>query len=472
LAGQDDSLDFSGLQRVFPGTVMDQNLSALWAQACDQLRSSLSKDIYARWIAVIRPAALDGDVLSLAVANDFYQCWLEENYLPLIRAAIAGASGRRMEIRLVVDSSLPALETPGEAGPSAPRGAPRASAKAPVENVLNPNLTFETFVVGPSNNFAHAAALAVAQSPAKAYNPLLIYGGVGLGKTHLMQAIGASVQKTSRAARVAFLSSEAFVNEYIDALREQKLVLFRRKYRHTDVLLIDDIQFLAGKERMQEEFFHTFNALYDSHKQIVLTCDRPASEVPGLTPRLVSRFEWGLVTELESPDLETRIAILRKKQQLLALDLPDVAVTFIAEHIRSNIRRLEGALIRVAAYAALHRQPLTVERLESLLRDTLDHPLSESVNIDAIQRAVAEHFDLRLADMTSKRRPQAVALPRQVAMYLCRTLTPHSLPTIGDAFGRNHATVIHACRHVTERMRSDGALRQSVAAVRHKLGAD
>ncbi len=446
-------------------------VGSLWGKACRHLKSTLSKDIYERWIAVIHPVDLDGARLTLAVANDFYLTWLEDNYVPLIRAALAAAGGQDYELMLTVDPGLPKAEAapPVQAKTVAPAG---RAAKTFAVPVLNPKLTFDSFVVGPSNNFAHAAALAVAQSPAKAYNPLLIYGGVGLGKTHLMQAIGHSVLKSARRARVAYLSSEAFVNEYIDALREQKLVHFRRKYRHTDLLLIDDIHFLAGKDRMKEEFFHTFNALFDSHKQIVLTCDRPASEVPGLNHRLVSRFEWGLVTEMETPDLETRIAILRKKQEVMALKLPDSAITFIAENIRSNIRRLEGALTRVAAHASLTSQALSVEKLETLLRDTLDNQLTESPSMEVIQRAVAEQFDIRLADMSSKRRPQSVALPRQVAMFLCRSLTTHSLPAIGEAFGRNHTTVIHACRTVGTRIRSDSQLRQTVAALRHKLGAD
>jgi chromosomal replication initiator protein len=450
---------------------MEDQLLSVWSKVCRNLKEALTPDTYERWIAVIQPRSLTKSHLSVSVSNDFYQYWLEENYLPLIRRAVSQVVGRDMDVRLEVDSSLPAAVSaePVERPPSAPAKASRAP--APV-TALNPNLTFDSFVVGPSNTFAHAAAFAVAQSPARAYNPLLIYGGVGLGKTHLMQAIGHHVVTQRRNANVSYLSSEALLNEYIDALQNHRIAQFRRKYRHADVLLVDDIQFLAGKDKLQEEFFHTFNTLYDAHKQIVLSCDRPASDVGGLEPRLVSRFEWGLVTELETPDLETRIAILRQKQKSMNLALPDPLLVYIAEHIRSNIRKLEGALIRAASYTSLTGRTLPMETLESLLRHMLDKETTQAPSVDSIQKTVAEHFDLRLSDMTSKRRPQSVALPRQVAMYLCRTLTPHSLPTIGEAFGRNHATVIHACRLIDRRMKSDPQMRQTVSALRHKLGAD
>lgn len=452
---------------------------SLWQAVCAQLKKKLSEDLYARWISVIRPISLRDGILELGVSNDFYLVWLEEHYLPLIRAAVAAAAASPLAIALRVDATLPAVSDTAEEDAavsararSAPPAGARRQAKGSTAMPLNPNLTFDRFVVGPSNSFAHAAALAVAQSPGRAYNPLLIYGGSGLGKTHLIQAIGHQVTSGSSRTVVAYVSSETFVNEFIDALLNKRLVDFRRRYRRADVLLIDDIHFLSGKEQMQEEFFHTFNALHDRHKQIILTCDRPASEIPGLTPRLVSRFEWGLVTQLERPDLETRIAILRKKAELMHVAVPDEAIAFIAEHIRSNIRRLEGALIRAASYVSLTGQRLDLRGLEHLLRDTLDGNAAETPTCEAIQRAVSEHYDLRFSDMTSKRRPAAVALPRQIAMYLCRTLTPNSLPAIGEVFGRSHATVLHACRMVNDRMRSDPQMRQSVTALRQKLGAD
>lgn len=451
---------------------MDRTLEEIWTVACRHLSGKLSKDVYARWIAVIRPAALKADELMLSVANDFYVCWLEENYLPLIRAAVAIAAGRELQIRLSVTHTAPRLpEMP--VAPAAPVPPVRSSATAPRSTpALNPKLTFASFVVGPSNNFAHAACLAVAQSPAKAYNPLLIYGGAGLGKTHLMQAIGHHVATSSRTAQICYLSAEAFLNEYIDCLQEQRIASFRKKYRGMDLLLIDDIHFLASKKQIQEEFFHTFNALYHANKQIVFSSDRPPSEVEGLDTRLVSRFEWGVTTQIEPPDMETRVAILKKKCDSIPSPVPDDVVFFIAENVRSNIRRLEGALQSVAAYASLNGKPVTRELAESVLRDTLDKLAIAVPSFDSIQKAVAEHFDIRLADMTSKRRPQSIALPRQVAMYLCRRLTQQSLPSIGDAFGRNHATVIHACRLVDQRIKRDSSFRQSVQAVCRQLGVD
>lgn len=443
--------------------------TSVWKCARERLKDLLSTDVYERWISIIDAHAFQDQTLVLTVANDFYQFWLEENYLTLIRDAVASVSGHEYTIRFEVQQDQ-------AAAPAAPppvrtpevRKVKRAEKRVRPSSSLNPNYTFDSFIIGSSNNFAHAACLAVAQSPARAYNPLFIYGGVGLGKTHLMQAIGNYVISQNN-AHVTYLSSEAFTNDYIDAIQNRSLVEFRKKYRQTDLLLIDDIQFLAGKERMQEEFFHTFNALFDQHKQIVLTCDRPASEIPGLEHRLVSRFEWGLVTELETPDVETRIAILRKKQQVLNLHLPDEIIQFLAERIRANIRRLEGALIRAASYASLTGRPLTQEALEHLLRDTLDQEQQEHITIESIQRVVAEHFDIRLADMTSKRRPQSIAFPRQVAMYLSRELTQHSFPMIADAFGRNHATVLHACKLVTGKMSNDSQLRQHVMSIQQKI---
>jgi chromosomal replication initiator protein len=338
------------------------------------------------------------------------------------------------------------------------------------EPSFNPKNTFETFVVGNNNNFAYAAAQAVAQSPGKSYNPLFLYGGVGLGKTHLLHAIGQHVAENKRGARVAYVSSEKFTNEYIDGIQNNQLVKFRKKYRQTDVLLIDDIQFLAGKERIQEEFFHTFNALHESHKQIVLTCDRPASEIQNLEQRLVSRFEWGLVTDLQPPDVEMRLAILNKKAQIMGVQLPEEIVNFLANRIRTNIRRLEGALIRVASYAALTGKKLTLEVVEGLLREVLHEEGRYCISIEVIQKKVAEHFDIRLADMTSKRRPENIAFPRQVAMFLSRQMTESSLSTIGEAFGgRDHGTVLHACRLVKDRMEVDPNVRQVVSYLEKQL---
>ncbi len=456
---------------------MNNTATELWSKSCKQLASILSSDVYDRWIALIEARTWEGDHLQLAVPNGFYQHWLEENYLPLIKDAVATVCGQNLDISILVEqierkTTTEEVEPPPSPSAQSASGRPTAKAAKPTDDLkLNPNYTFESFVVGPSNNFAHAAALAVAQSPAKAYNPLFIYGGSGLGKTHLMQAIGHAVVGRRSRAKVSYISSETFVNEYIDALQKGRLVDFRKRYRNVDVLLIDDIHFLSNKERMQEEFFHTFNVLFDAHKQIVLTCDRPASEIPNLEQRLVSRFEWGLVTDLNVPDVETSIAILRKKQLLLNIQLPDELLTYMAERIRSNIRRLEGALIRAASYSSLTGCQLTIESLDDLLRSIFDQEKKEDLTLERIQRTVSEHYDIRISDMSRKCRTQAVAFPRQVAMYLCRTLTEQSTPVIGNAFGRDHATVIYACRKVTERINSEPALRETISRLNQKLQA-
>jgi len=356
-----------------------------------------------------------------------------------------------------------------EAAPAGPSPAQKAQAKALVNTTLKKNYTFDNFVVGQSNRFAHAACLAVANAPAKAYNPLFIYGRSGLGKTHLMQAIGNHAAENGH--RVMYLSSEVFLNEYIESIAQKSSVQFRRKYRNNcDILLIDDIHFLGGKESIQEEFFHTFNTLFDSLKQIVLTSDRPAAEIPGLEARLVSRFEWGLVTEMEPPDMETRMAILKKKKEVMEIQLEDDALTFLAEHITTNVRRLEGALVRAVSYAAVTGIELTPESLEELLKDTLDTDVQAAIiSVNSIQRLVCDYYDISMNDIRSKRRPASIAFPRQVAMYLCRQLTSHSLPDIGQAFDKNHATVLHACRMIASKMDNDPAVRQTLTQLREKV---
>ena len=325
-------------------------------------------------------------------------------------------------------------------------------------------------MVGPNNEIAHAASLAVAQAPSRTYNPLFIYGGVGLGKTHFMQAIGQYVWTKKKNVKVIYVSSELFINEFIDAIQHSNLVKFRKRYRQADVLLIDDIQFLGGKERSQEEFFHTFNTLFDGHKQIVLSSDRPPSEIANLEHRLVSRFEWGLTAELQPPDIETRMTILRKKARTMQIKLRDEVFQFLATRIRTNVRRLEGALMRVASFASLSGKELTQEVVEHLLKDILQEEARHSVTIEQIQRRVAEHFDVRIADMTSKRRPASIAFPRQVAMFLARELTKRSLNEIGDAFGgRDHGAVLHACKLVKKRMAEQDNIRQTISFIDSSL---
>jgi chromosomal replication initiator protein len=452
---------------------MQAAAETIWTSAQTVLWEMLNKDIYSLWFANIRAKGLVGDEIILEVPNDFCEVWLKDNYLSLLRDAISHCANRPLRVTFTVPAvSLPQDPTPPPAPPESPATLMPAPvpAGATADVGFNPKNTFDTFVVGNNNNFAHAAALAVAQAPGKSYNPLFVYGGVGLGKTHLLHAIGQYVTQHRKGARVAYLSSERFTNEYIDAIQSNQFARFRRKYRQTDVLLLDDVQFLANKERIQEEFFHTFNALHDAHKQIVLTCDRPAGEIQNLEHRLVSRFEWGLVTDLQPPDVETRVAILRKKEQFLNVRLDDEVVNFLATRIRSNIRRLEGALTRVASYASLTGKRLGLDMVEGLLHEILHEEGRHTITIEVIQKRVAEHFDIRQADMLSKRRPENIAFPRQVAMFLARQLTESSLNTIGEAFGgRDHGTVLHACRLVKDRMEVDANVRQAVTYLEKQL---
>lgn len=456
------------------------NAPELWTKACEHLKSVLNSDVYARWIEIIKPVSIQDSRFILNVDNDFCQTWLEDNYQDFIIDALRSAGAPSdLSIRFVVktfDSSAePALDAPEAPKPEAKAAAVRRRHKSTVgqhSNPLNPSFTFENFVSGPSNSFAHAAALGVSQSPGRAYNPLFIYGQTGLGKTHLMQAVGHRVLQ-SPGMSISYVSSETLLNEYIEALQKRTIVEFRNKYRSTDVLLVDDIQFLAGRERIQEEFFHTFNTLYDAHKQIIMTSDRPTRELSGLEPRLVSRFEWGLVTEIESPDFETRLAILRYKQSLTKVRLPDDLLTFIADNIKSNVRSLEGALTRAISFASLNNQmQLTLDMLRNLLKDQLNDERQKDLSFDDIQRMVADYFDLRLTDMSSKRRPRSLSSPRQVAMFLCRKLTRSSLPEIANSFGKTHATVVHACKTIQDRIQIEPDLRDSVRELTRKLGRD
>jgi chromosomal replication initiator protein len=452
---------------------MQASAEKIWGEAQQLLRTILNTDIFNLWFLPIKAVALEGETLVVEVANDFCEVWLKDNYLGLICDVLAQASGQELKVKFRVNAAGNTLGAPaGEHKTKAKPAVEPLERNSPVRGEIdfNPKNTFESFVVGENNNHAHAAAMAVSQAPGKSYNPLFLYGGVGLGKTHLLHAIGQHIAGTKKGARVTYLSSEKFTNEYIDAIQNNQLVRFRRKHRQADVLLIDDIQFLAGKERIQEEFFHTFNALHEGHKQIVLTCDRPAAEIQNLEQRLVSRFEWGLVTEMQPPDAETRMAILRKKEKAMGVELPDEIVNFLANRIRTNIRRLEGALIRVASFASLTGKKLTLTVVEGLLREVLHEEGRYTVNIDCIQKKVAEHFDIRLADMTSKRRPENIAFPRQIAMFLSRQMTESSLNTIGEAFGgRDHGTVLHACRLVKDRMEVDAHVRQAVHYLEKQL---
>ncbi len=443
---------------------MDERCKALWEKLSAALKPQVSADTFKRWFSAVELIKATEDEVTFLVPNNIYQFWIESNHMAALQSAITIACGEPRTVRF-----LTASESNGEEiGLTEPEKSEfPANTRSVGSGVsLNPRNTFESFVVGPNNQIAHAASLAVAQAPARTYNPLFIYGGVGLGKTHLMQAIGQYVWNKKKTSKVMYLSSEVFINEFIDAIQHNTLVKFRKRYRQADLLLIDDIQFLGGKERSQEEFFHTFNTLFDGHKQIVLSSDRPASEIANLEHRLVSRFEWGLTAELQPPDIETRLAILRKKARALQIKLTDEVYQFLATRIRTNVRRLEGALMRVASFASLSGKELTQETIEHLLKDILIEERRQTVTIEQIQRKVAEHFDVRLADMTSKRRPASIAFPRQVAMYLARELTKASLNEIGDAFGgRDHGTVLHACKLVKKRMKEQDNIRQTISFI-------
>ncbi|MEY2525530.1 MAG: chromosomal replication initiator protein [Verrucomicrobiota bacterium] len=451
---------------------MDEKCAQLWQKLSAALKPQVSADTFKRWFSAVELVDANDGSLTFRVPNNIYQFWIESNHMAALQAAIVTAFGAPREVNFL---------SPAEPSVSSVLEGPDAEKESKSDSVretkpsgtaigLNPRNTFESFVVGPNNEIAHAASLAVAQSPAKTYNPLFVYGGVGLGKTHLMQAIGQYVLAKKKSPKVMYLSSELFINEFIDAIQHSNLVKFRKRYRQADLLLIDDIQFLGGKERSQEEFFHTFNTLFDGHKQIVLSSDRPASEIANLEHRLVSRFEWGLTAELQPPDAETRMAILRKKARTMEIKLRDEVLEFLANRIRTNVRRLEGALMRVASFASLSGKELTNEVVEHLLKDILQEEARHSITIEQIQRRVAEHFDIRLADMTSKRRPANIAFPRQVAMYLSRELTKASLNEIGDAFGgRDHGTVLHACKTVRKRMKEQDSLRQTISFIDSSL---
>ncbi len=452
---------------------MDKKCTQLWQRLSATLKSQLSPDSFKRWFSAVELVEAGDKSLTFCVPNNIYQFWIESNYMAALQNAIIMTLGGPRGINFSSPSGGPAAQISVEDAATLKELSPesRRDTKA-MSSVpgLNPRNTFESFVVGPNNEIAHAASVAVAQTPARTYNPLFIYGGVGLGKTHLMQAIGQYVWAKKKNTKVMYLSSELFINEFIDAIQHSNLVKFRKRYRQADVLLIDDIQFLGGKERSQEEFFHTFNTLFDGHKQIVLSSDRPASEIANLEHRLVSRFEWGLTAELQPPDIETRMAILRKKARTLQIKLQDEVFEFIANRIRSNVRRLEGALMRVASFASLSGKELTQEVVEHLLKDILQEEGRHSITIEQIQRRVAEHFDVRVADMTSKRRPASIAFPRQVAMYLARELTKASLNEIGEAFGgRDHGTVLHACKLVKKRMGEQDNLRQTISFIDSSL---
>jgi chromosomal replication initiator protein len=456
---------------------MHETYDGIWREIASAIRLHLSADAFQRWFAAIELVQANECALSLQVPNSIYQFWIEINYLNVVQCAVISVLGSPREIEFRAADS-------GKAGPVIdihaegtserlapfPHVARAEDLEGAISHGMNPRNNFEAFVVGSNNQFAHAAAVSICQSPAKTYNPLFIYGGVGLGKTHLMQAIGQQTIERRKAQKVMYLSSERFTNEFIDAIQHNKLVRFRKRYRQTDVLLIDDVQFLAGKERSQEEFFHTFNTLFDGRKRIVLSSDRPPSEIANLEQRLVSRLECGLTTELHPPDTETRMAILRKKAEEFHIGLAEDVLAFLAQRVRTNVRRLEGALMRVGSYQSLSGREVSHEALEQLLRDILREEAKKTVTIEQIQKKVAEHFEVPLADMTGKRRTANIVFPRQVGMYLARRHTKASLQQIGETFGgRDHGTVMHACKTLSVRMKREDLVRQTIESLNTQL---
>ncbi len=443
----------------------------LWASISSTIAAKVNEDTFNRWFQQLEPLKISDDKLTLLAPNKIFQYWIESNYQNLLDQASEHSYGRRLQFEYLFAEDATTRSAGAPMTPQNPVSEEQTIQEMASHSGLNSRFTFGSFVVGVANQFAHAACTAVASKPGRTYNPLFIYGGVGLGKTHLMQAIGLKILESRKNAKVLYVTSERFANEFIDAIQGSSLPKFRKKYRQADVLLIDDIQFLGGKERSQEEFFHTFNALFDGHKQIVLSSDRPPSEIANLEDRLVSRFEWGLTAEMQPPDVETRVAILGKKASDMKIRLPREIFQFLAERIRTNVRRLEGALMRVASFVSLNDGKLPdTPQLEQLLKDILQEEARRAITVEQIQKRVAEQFDVRIADMTSKRRPASIAFPRQVAMYLSRELTKHSLNEIGDAFGgRDHGTVLHAHRQVRDRMSKDERLRQLVASLDDQL---
>lgn len=447
------------------------DLPALGRRITAALKKDVSSDAYDRWFQHLEVAALDDNQITFRVPGQIHQLWIESNFLGLLRSTVMLVLGGERAVRFVfAEPSAGGEDPPANVLRVVPESDPDEEAASFAACGMNLRNTFDSFVVGTNNEYAHAACQSVGRQPGKTYNPLFLHGGVGLGKTHLMQAIGHHILARKKGAKVLYITSEKFTNDFIDAIQNNTLTKFRKRYRQTDVLLIDDIQFLAGKERSQEEFFHTFNTLFDGHKQIVLSSDRPPTELATLEQRLVSRFDWGLTAELQPPDIETRVAILRKKAATLEIQLNSGILEYLAERVRTNVRRLEGALTRVASYASLSGQQPSTEKIEHLLKDILQEEARRSVTIEQIQRRVAEHYDVRIADMTSKRRPANIAFPRQVAMFLSRELTNASLSEIGDAFGgRDHGTVLHAHRLVKERMRTQEKTRQTVSFLEGQL---
>ncbi|MCM3747956.1 chromosomal replication initiator protein DnaA [Paenibacillus pasadenensis] len=446
---------------------MDSHTEDLWQQVLSIIQTKLSKPSFDTWFKATKANFSDDGLLVVTAPTTFAVEWLESRYTKLVRTTVSDYIGKSVDIRFVIEENRP----PEPAAPAQPQIKQQpATAGEPFSYMLNPKYTFDTFVIGANNRFAHAASLAVAEAPAKAYNPLFLYGGVGLGKTHLMHAIGHYILEHNPSTKVMYISSEKFTNEFINAIRDNRGESFRNKYRNIDVLLIDDIQFLAGKDGTQEEFFHTFNALHEERKQIVISSDRTPKEIPTLEERLRSRFEWGLITDIQPPDLETRIAILRKKAKAENLDIPNEAMVYIANQIDTNIRELEGALIRVVAYSSLINEDISSHLAAEALKDIIPSSRPKMITIQDIQQRVGEFYGLKMEEFKARKRTKAVAYPRQIAMYLSRELTDYSLPKIGEAFGgRDHTTVIHAHEKISKQLKMDQELFKVIQNLTEKV---
>lgn len=447
---------------------MNSELFDTWDKTLNIIKAELTEVSFNTWLKCLEPLYMSENNIVLGVPNDFTKGILEARYQTLILNALKLVTSKKYTVEFVLNNeeNIKSLNVKNQN-----KSFEQKNVNDDLSSqLLNPKYTFDTFVIGNSNRFAHAASLAVAEAPAKAYNPLFIYGGVGLGKTHLMHAIGHYILDNNPRLKVVYVSSEKFTNELINSIKDDKNVMFRNKYRNIDILLIDDIQFIAGKERTQEEFFHTFNDLYEANKQIIISSDRPPKEIPTLEDRLRSRFEWGLIADIQPPDFETRIAILKKKADVENLSIPNDVMVYIANKIQSNIRELEGALIRVVAYSSLANKEISVDLASEALKDIISNK-TKVITVDLIQDVVASYFNLRVDDFKSKRRTRNVAFPRQIAMYLARKFTDLSLPKIGDEFGgRDHTTVIHAYEKITEELNSDDSLRETINEICKKLG--
>ncbi|WP_315117038.1 chromosomal replication initiator protein DnaA [uncultured Clostridium sp.] len=450
---------------------MSIQLNDIWEKTLNIIKGELTEVSFNTWIKSITPLKLENDTVYLCVPNDFTRGILSSRYKELIVNGLKLITSKKYNIEFYIESEESSTTTSNNKKENLEiKKGNNIVVNDEMSAMLNPKYTFDSFVIGNSNRFAHAASLAVAEAPAKAYNPLFIYGGVGLGKTHLMHAIGHYVLQNNSKSKVVYVSSEKFTNELINSIKDDKNVEFRNKYRNVDILLIDDIQFIAGKERTQEEFFHTFNALYEANKQIILSSDRPPKEIPTLEDRLRSRFEWGLIADIQAPDFETRMAILKKKADVEHLNIPNEVMVYIATKIKANIRELEGALIRIVAFSSLTNKEISVDLASEALKDIISNKHSKQVTIELIQDIVASYFSLRVEDFKSARRTRNVAFPRQIAMYLCRKLTDTSLPKIGEEFGgRDHTTVIHAYEKISTKLKEDESLQNTIGDLTKKI---